>query len=1079
MASPVQRSFIAGVLSPTMYANADMLRYQQGLKTLRNAVVLRTGGVQSRPGTEYGGSTKSNGAARLVPAVFDTGESYVLEFGNLYMRVWEDNALVTVGSPAAWVTATAYVQGDIRENDGVNYYCTVSHTSGASTEPGTGASWQTRWHALTDDIFEIPTDYTTAQLFDLQFAYQYRVVTIVHPSHPPATLTKGATDTAWVLADIDFTAAVNIPENVAVSGTAGTGWGYTVAARFFEGGVFSRSQADSFVRTNLTNTSLTSLVFSDLTVSPRTITWDAVTGAVSYSIYLNRGDGSPVYRINTADASTTYVDNGTAWLTAVQASPEEAEGIFDAAGEYPSVVGAYQQRLILAGSNDEPDVVYASKVGLPYNFNTSSPIVDEDSLSWRQVGRRANRIRHFAEVAQRLVQFSSVGESIIVGDTDGILRPGEVNPRQFSENGAANIPPLVVNDSALYVQARGGIVRDIAPIEANGFTGSDLTLQAAHLVDGYTLVDWCYQQTPNSVVWAVRDDGTLLSLTYVRELGVLGWATHDTDGTVESIACVPEGSEDAVYVVVSRTIDGGTVRYVERFADRLASVPICVDSAQSFTATPSATAPYSVPAGLSSWTARTTPTAEYIFAIVGTSRAVIVNAVQGGQPASSTDLTTWSAGTGVLGDFAAIAGTFGNGVYVMIGTDDAGAGVNVYSSANGTSWSPRTLTMTDPLESLYHVAYSSTLGFVAMEGTGQFVYISADGTTWAESATSGLPVGSSGYAMAWGPTPARLVATDPVGQNIYYSTNGIAWSTATTPEAPGASVIWAGDRFVSYYSDGIATAGLLTSTDGITWTAVPFSGGAAGFAPAQQLMFAWNGEVLLMQADDTAFTTGDFATFAAVTDSRDNILQSLAWAGWRSSFFSVVTAASSSSAVDTATYSENGAIVNCDWLEGESVAIQSATGVVLASPYGSAGAATVTDGRCVLPEGAPAVTSGTLGLPIVTDIQTLDLDTTGGTFKPQKFLITNVGAWLEETLSFYAGPEAPSTSTGLTLPSGGDMQPLQVLDRNENPITTPQTGFRSLNFEGRWSDSGSVFIRNVDPTPLTILALVPYGTYPR
>lgn len=558
----------AGELSPAMHANADMVRYQQGLKKLRNAIVLRTGGVQNRPGTEYCGTTKNNGAARLIPAVFDTTESYVLEFGNLYMRVWEDGALVTVGTPSAWVTATAYVVGDIRVNSGTNYYCLVAHTSGTfATDLAAG-----KWYALTTDIFEIPTPYTTAQLFDIQFAAQYRVLTLVHPSHPPRQLTKGMTDIAWILTAIDFQSVggVTAPENVVVDQTpaAPDGIGYAVTAVLSDG---TESAVSNFAQSDVVASGGAFSAEAALTATPITVSWDTTAGAASYNIYRKPNDSSNYgFLLNTP--STSYTDNGFITIVAYDivtpGTTPLSSDLFGSANNYPSVVGAYQQRLLLAGTNTLPDYVYASQVAAPENFNVSDPIVDSDAMEWRQVGRRLNRIRHFAEVAQRLVQFSDVGESIIQGDTDGILRPGEVNPRQFSENGSAKIPPLVLNDSALYVQARGAIVRDISPIEANGFAGSDLTLMAAHLVDGYQLVDWCYEQTPNSVVWAVRDDGTLLSLTYVRELGILGWATHDTDGEFESIACIPESTRDAVYAVVQRTINATTVRLVERFASR-------------------------------------------------------------------------------------------------------------------------------------------------------------------------------------------------------------------------------------------------------------------------------------------------------------------------------------------------------------------------------------------------------------------------------------------------------------------------------------------------------------------------------
>jgi hypothetical protein len=565
------RSMSAGELSPAMYARADLQRYATGLRTLRNATVLRTGGVQSRAGFQYLASTKSDGVARLIEAVFDEDASYVLEFGNLYIRFWENGALVDVGTPAAWLTAQAYTPGLVRAEAGTNYVCLIAHTSGTfATDLAAG-----KWYALTGTIYEWPTTYVTADLFELQVAYQLNVVTIVHPTYVPKTLTR-TSDAVWALAAITFDLADRTPTSVAVSGSAGAGWGYAVSARFWEGGVFTEGPASAYVRTNTVVNTLTAFAFA---ADSRTITWDAVTDAVGYRIYLSSPNGSVTLVWNLWDTATTYGSFSPEWLSAPAGNPNTNETLFDAAGEYPAVVAAYQQRLILAGSTDQPDVVNASRSADPYNFFQSNPIVDSDAMEWRQIGKRFNRVRHFAEVAQRLVQFSSVGESIIQGDTDGVLRPGEVNPRQFSENGAAVSPsPLVINDSALYVQARGGIVRDIAPIEASGFTGSDLTLMSAHLVDGFTIVDWTYQQTPDSVVWAVRSDGTLLSLTYVRELGILGWATHDTDGLVKSVCCIPESGRDAVYAVIQRTIDGNTVRFVERMSDRLAATPVIMDA---------------------------------------------------------------------------------------------------------------------------------------------------------------------------------------------------------------------------------------------------------------------------------------------------------------------------------------------------------------------------------------------------------------------------------------------------------------------------------------------------------------------
>jgi hypothetical protein len=88
------------------------------------------------------------------------------------------------------------------------------------------------------------------------------------------------------------------------------------------------------------------------------------------------------------------------------------------------------------------------------------------------------------------------------------------------------------------------------------------------MFNGYQIVDWDFLQLPHSIIWAVRDDGVLLGLTYIKDQAVWGWHRHTTDGYIENVCVVPEGNEDRLYLVVRREIEGVTVRYVERMASR-------------------------------------------------------------------------------------------------------------------------------------------------------------------------------------------------------------------------------------------------------------------------------------------------------------------------------------------------------------------------------------------------------------------------------------------------------------------------------------------------------------------------------
>jgi hypothetical protein len=139
-----------------------------------------------------------------------------------------------------------------------------------------------------------------------------------------------------------------------------------------------------------------------------------------------------------------------------------------------------------------------------------------------------------------------------------------------SERGCNWLDPIVFGDGIiLYVQQKGTIVRELLySTERESAQGANLSYPAAHLFDGYSILDWSFQEDPNSIVWMVRSDGALISFTFIPDYKMYAWALHTTDGLYENVCCVPEGDEDAVYVVVNRTIDGAVKRFVERFPSR-------------------------------------------------------------------------------------------------------------------------------------------------------------------------------------------------------------------------------------------------------------------------------------------------------------------------------------------------------------------------------------------------------------------------------------------------------------------------------------------------------------------------------
>lgn len=541
-----QLSFSGGEVSPSLYGRVDQIKYATGLRTLRNGFTMRHGGVTNRPGSRFVTEVKdSTAAVRVIPFIFNADQTYILEFGNLYIRFIKDGVQLTVSGVATWNIATPYVVGDLVVEAGVNYYCIAANTG---NQPPNASFW----HPLTGNIYEIPTPYVEADLFTLNYVQSADVITIAHPNYAPRELSRTA-DTTWILSTIDFSPAIDPPTAPAVAGTAGSN-DYIYHVTSVDAATFEESLA-----VLASGTSLKAPTESQ----PHTISWTEEAAASEYNVYLEV-NGVPGF-VGVAQGSQFVNDGITPDTTD---TPPVARNPFSGAGDFPSTVTFYQQRRIFANTNNDPEKVFSSRTGLFRNFTVSSPLQDDDAVTFVLAGRQINEVRSLLELGT-LVILTAGGEWSIRGDEAGVLRPTDVNSKQHSYNGSAELPPLIVNGNALYLQARGSIVRDLGfNFEVDGYRGNDLTIFSNHLFDPFTFVDWTYQQIPNSIVWLVRSDGALLGLTYVIEHSMLAWHHHDTDGLFESVASVPEGNEDVLYAVIQRAIDGSSVRYIEKFLTR-------------------------------------------------------------------------------------------------------------------------------------------------------------------------------------------------------------------------------------------------------------------------------------------------------------------------------------------------------------------------------------------------------------------------------------------------------------------------------------------------------------------------------
>jgi len=263
-----------------------------------------------------------------------------------------------------------------------------------------------------------------------------------------------------------------------------------------------------------------------------------------------------------------------------------AFGSWSEVNGYPTEVEFYADRLCFAATDSEPHTLWMSEVGNYNHFIPSRPTVDSDMVSSTINARQVNKIVDLIPL-DSLLLLTKGSEWLVTGGVDDVITPSSIGIKPFSFDGAKNLPSAIVSDSAVYVQERGSQVRDLSVNSAGGYATSELSVTAAHLLERHELIDMAYQALPYRTVWFVRDDGMLISLSYLKEHEVVGWGRHDLGdgGLVRRVCCVPGPDEDELYLVVERTVGGVQRFYLEKLSNRLFQSiedAIFMDSALSY-----------------------------------------------------------------------------------------------------------------------------------------------------------------------------------------------------------------------------------------------------------------------------------------------------------------------------------------------------------------------------------------------------------------------------------------------------------------------------------------------------------------
>lgn len=575
-ASPIQESFSGGEFSPLLHGRVNTDRYKTGLTTCLNYVCSTQGPLLRRPGTRYVAPTKNGGAEDpvLVRFEFSTTQAYILEFGHQYIRFYRNNAAILEGAKAITGATRAnpvvitcadhgYATGEEVEINGVGGMVELNGRRfivGATTANtfelrgldgsnlnGTGFGTYTGGGTAAR-VYTVYTAYNSADLRGLKFAQSADVLYIVHPNYAPRVLSRTG-HTAWLLSPFQSQDGPYLPTNITPTTLTPSGAGGSVmitasATAGINGGAgFLPTDVGRVVRIK----------------HGSTWGWARIT----------------LYVTNTSVYAQVERDFGGA-----TASAEWRLGLWSATTGYPAAVTFHEDRLMFGGVRDYPQRIDGSNTGDYTNFAPSAPdgtVGDANAIAFTLNATDVNVVRWMRSDEKGLLIGTVGAEWIVRPSQQGeALTPTNITAKPSTRHGSADLEPVQVGKSVLFVQRHKRKLRELTYLfEVDGFRAPDLTVLSEHITNG-GVVQLAYMQDPQSIVWAARADGTLLGMTYERDLDALrvGWHRHvlggasDANGTpaqVRSIAAIPspDGTRDELWVVVRRWINGRQVHYVE------------------------------------------------------------------------------------------------------------------------------------------------------------------------------------------------------------------------------------------------------------------------------------------------------------------------------------------------------------------------------------------------------------------------------------------------------------------------------------------------------------------------------------
>lgn len=208
------------------------------------------------------------------------------------------------------------------------------------------------------------------------------------------------------------------------------------------------------------------------------------------------------------------------------------------------LIDFYQQRKMIIHAEVDPKglttgfkegTIVASKIGAHGMLDTPFTANKIDAFEFTIPVSNTSPIIAVLSM-ERFIVFTESHVFIIRGSEEGILTNSTINPYIVSEEGCSKyIAPKAAGKKGYYINSGHDKLMAIQFGADNEVAVQEISTISDHFLADKNVLAMEVVKGAEDIVWLLKKDGTLISVTVTSQLEVTGWASHSIDGVIEDI----------------------------------------------------------------------------------------------------------------------------------------------------------------------------------------------------------------------------------------------------------------------------------------------------------------------------------------------------------------------------------------------------------------------------------------------------------------------------------------------------------------------------------------------------------------